>query len=357
MFRAALCALLALAAATGEATAQVALGDVTLDFTGRAQIQFSTTSVDEDDVTAELRVPTTTFETRRIRLGAEIAFQEWLTAEIEADLGGTGARLSDGYVAVALADALVLTAGQFKKPFGVFELTSSTQVIPIERAVRLRGLGEYLQDHPGEAQHLLEAGRYAGRDIGISVGGAAGALTYSAGVFNGEGANARETMDSKAYAGRVTVGGRGFVVGGAVSRQPMGVPVVSGEEAVGTAWAVDAQYGGFRVPGPRVMAELMAGDAPATVGGDDPDMLGAQAAAGWFVPLTGRVDGIEPVLRASWGDPDRDAADDEGLLVTPGLSFYFTGRNRLMLNADVYVPSQPDLDTQYGLRAQLQVHF
>lgn len=355
MFRTVLLALAALSLASGVG-GQVSAGEgVTLDFTGRAQVQFSTTSLDGDELPPGVDVPATAFETRRIRLGADLAVSDWLTAKVEGDFAGAGARLTDGWVDLALDDALAITAGQFKKPFGLFELTSSTQTITIERAVRLRGLTPYLASLPGEPQTLLNAGQYLGRDIGVMAHGVLGPVAYAAGVFNGEGSNSAEVSDSKALAARLGVDVGGVAVAGSVSRQPM-APGAGGEVA-GTAWELDAEYGGFRVPGLRLMAEVMTGDAPPTPAAEVPTMLGAQAAASWFVPRRGRVDGLEPLLRVSWGDPDRDATDDEGLLVTPGLNAYFTGRNRVMLNADVYVPSQPGLETQYGLRAQLQFHF
>jgi hypothetical protein len=67
--------------------------------------------------------------------------------------------------------------------------------------------------------------------------------------------------------------------------------------------------------------------------------VGAQAIASYFVATGGaRIEGWEPVGRVSWGDPDRGVAGDEGLLLTPGMNLYFAGRNRLMLNWDVYMP-------------------
>ncbi len=104
----------------------------------------------------------------------------------------------------------------------------------------------------------------------------------------------------------------------------------------------------------------MFGDNPLLIGPLDPDpstMLGGQVVAAWFAPRDGRVEGVEPLLRLSWADPDTDADDDTGLLLTPGVNLYFSGRNRLMLNADVYVPSASDVDTEYGLVAQLQIYF
>ncbi len=348
----ALALLVGLAGAQGASRVsaqQIQAGPVTLDLTGRAQVQFSTTSVRDTDLPADEGVPATAFETRRIRFGTDFAFEDWIAGAIEADFVGGTATLTNGFVDLSLAESLVVRAGQFKKPFGLFELTSSTKILTIERAARLRGLEAYLGAVPSETQTLLVGGRYVGRDIGVEAFGAVGPVTYAAGVFNGSGANARETLDSKAVAGRLGVAvSDGLVVGAAASRQPL----------VGTAWALDAELGAFREPGLHVMAEVMTGDnASLAAGGTVPTMVGAQAAAGWFAPRAGRVEGIEPLVRVSWADPDTDLAGDHGLLLTPGLNLYFTGRNRLMLNGDLYLPAQDGRGARYGLVAQLQVYF
>lgn len=352
-------ALLLGGGAAGAGAQVVQAGPLTLDFTGRAQIQLNTTSIGDDELGPDNGIAGSAFETRRIRFGTEFEYEEWITGVLEVDFGGSTAALTDAYVDLALAEAFALSAGQQKKPFGLFELTSNTKILTIERTARLRGLEDYLGGVPGEAHTLLEENMYLGRDIGVVVHGDLGRVGYAAGVFNGSGPNSREALGSKAYAGRLTLAAaEHLVVGAALSRQPAGRAAADGDELIGTAWAVDAELGAFRRPGLHVMAEVMGGDDPLSgAGGDAATMLGAQGAAAWFVPRRGRIEGLEPLLRASWGDPDTEADGDEGLLVTPGVNLYFTGRNRLMLNGNIYVPSQDGLETQYGLLAQLQVYF
>ena len=359
MTRTAAAVALLLMTAGGAMGQVVTAGPVTLDFTGRAQIQLNTTSIGDDELGPDNGIAGAAFETRRIRFGTAFAFEEWLIGVLEVDFGGATASLTDAFIDVALDDRLAISAGQQKKPFGLFELTSNTKILTVERTARLRGLDDYLGAEPADAHTLLDANRYLGRDIGVVVHGELGRVGYAAGVFNGSGPNTREALGSKAYAGRLAVGvTEALVLGAALSRQPAGMPAADGDELIGTAWAVDAELGAFRSPGLHVMAELMGGDDPLLVtAGEAAAMLGAQAAAGWFVPRTGRVEGVEPVVRVSWGDPDTDVDADEGLLVTPGINLYFTGRNRLMLNGDVYIPAQEGLDAQYGIVAQLQVYF
>jgi hypothetical protein len=59
------------------------------------------------------------------------------------------------------------------------------------------------------------------------------------------------------------------------------------------------------------------------------------AKAKWF-------EAIEPLVRISWADPDRDTDKDDGLLVTPGVNLFVVNRTRLSLNADIFTPSADD---------------
>lgn len=347
---------LALAIPGESAAAQtLQMGDLRLDLTGRVQVQLNTTSVDDDDLA--VAPASSAFETRRVRFGIAFAQGDWIRGTVEADFAGSGARLTDGFADLALTDGLGLRAGQFKKPFGAFELESSTRIRTIERGVRIRGL-EAVVGVPGETQSLLSGSDYVGRQIGVMAHGRAGRVGYAAGVFNGEGDNVAEARGSKAYAGRLTYGLRApLVFGAGVSVQPTGL-LDGSDEVYGAAVEVDATWGGFRREGLTVVGEWMRGDnARLAVAGDPPTMTGAHGLVAWFEPRAGRVEGVEPVLRLSWADPDMDTPDDDGVLLTPGLNLYFNGRNRVMLNGDIYLPGQDGLDPEFALVAQLQVHF
>lgn len=86
-------------------------------------------------------------------------------------------------------------------------------------------------------------------------------------------------------------------------------------------------------------------------------MTGIHGLVSWFAPRGGRVEGWEPVVRLGWADPATDIDGDAGILLTPGFNVYFNGRNRFMVNGDVYVPERDDLDTEFAFVAQLQAHF
>ncbi len=336
------------------------IGDVTIDLTGRIQYQFHTSSVSGADET---------FEFRRLRLGADIRVGETIRGFIEPDFSQADLEIKAAWIEYVIDPAFVVRAGQFKKPFSRVQLTSSLAYPAIERGLRIRGLaGAFDQvdletgspvlsrlDGPllGEEQYLLDALGYQSYDMGVGVHGTLGAVGYEAGVFNGTGADALDEDGSKAVAARLTLAPlERLELGAGVSRTDL---AITGDDGTGVAWELDVEWGGFREPGAHLIGELAFGDNIAT--GDD-DFLAAQAAAGWFAPLAlGRIEGLEPVLRGSWGDPRRDVEEDAGLLLTPGINLYFHGRNRLMVNYDVFVPEGDRFETERSFKVQAQLHF
>ncbi len=324
---------------------------------GRTELQFHTTSVDASDVGAGVKAPPATeLELRRLHLGVEAKVSDDVLAFLQVDFGDGALTIKDGYADVRLAEGVAVRAGQFKKPFSPFALYGSPRLLTIERQLRIPGI-EKAVGVPGEEQWLLAAAQYAGRQVGAMAHGEVGRLGYAVGVFNGEGMNRREVYGSKSYTARVTWGGAPLVLGGDVSVQPAR-DTVAGAELTGTAWGVDAEYGRFGVPGVHVLAEWMYGDDLALLAdGEAPAMVGGQVAATYYFTGPRGFRGYEPVVRASWGDPDTSRASDAGVLLTPGVNLYFAPASRLMLNADVYVPSGSGTGTEWSFMAELQVVF
>lgn len=365
--------MLTLLSAPAEAGAQMPDdSSEVLELTGRVQIQFNTSSVAD--------VAFSTFETRRVRLGAEIVFDDWLTGKLEPEYALGELRLADAFIDMAVEPGFGLRIGQFKKPFSLLELTSSTVFPTVERGLRIRGVGEQfrivlerdgetiLVDFggdlvPGEEQGILDVLGYAGRDIGAEVHGEIGRLEYAVGVFNGQGPDQRDEDGGKSFAGRLTVQpstALPLVLGAGVSYRELvfdgildGI-VVDDRELSGAAFELDGEWGQFRRPGFRVLAEASAGENLAA----DEGFVGAQAIVAYFRPIDGeRIEGVEPVGRVSVGDPSTDRVGDDGWLLTPGVNVYFSGRNRLMLNWDFFLPGSERFDAANALRAQAQIVF
>ncbi|HSL72743.1 MAG TPA: hypothetical protein VK864_21000, partial [Longimicrobiales bacterium] len=127
----------------------------------------------------------------------------------------------------------------------------------------------------------------------------------------------------------------------------------------GVAFEVDFELGDFRRKGLHLFGEVTTGRNLAIADGvDNENFLAAQGIATWFAPLeNARVEGWELAGRLSWGDPRRGIEDDEAMLLTPGVNLYFSGRNRIMLNWDVLMPTGSAFSTEHVVRAQAQVYF
>lgn len=355
--------LVLLAAPAGAQTPKV---EVTLG--GRSQIQWNTSSVDADETGGTL-VPASTFETRRIRLAAGIAVDDWITGLIEPEFALGQLRLRNAWVALALDSGFVVRAGQMKKPFGLVHLTSSTTIPVIERGLRIRGLEDAVAEAEpgaavefrgtpllGELHSLLEGQGYAAYDMGVTLEADALGLSWEAGVYNGTGPDSRDHNDGKSLAARVRWSAPLDVplhLGAAWSRREFLTSAATAESDAGNAWGAELELGGLR-RGAWILAEASTGDNLAS----GERFVGAHVIGSWFIPTgSQRLQGWEPVARVSWADPDTEADSDAGMLVTPGVNLYFFGRNRLMLGWDVYMPQTERLDWQHAMRAQLNLHF
>jgi hypothetical protein len=372
-------------AAVGVAGSPVAAqtieqGEVKFKVLGRVQAQFSTTSIDEGELIAaghvpSAAIPASQFETRRVRLGAEAVFRGWLTGKLESELAMARLQIRDAYLNMAFDPAFQLRMGQFKKPFSLLQLTSSSVWPVIERGVRIRGLGVsmFQQDSAAggapvmqsfgslpvlsEEQDLLDVFLYQNFDLGAVVHGEFDGFGYSVGVFNGSGFDRPDDTDGKSFAGRVTYKlptTWPVTLGAAVSHREFRVtnrPAIQTEG--GTAFEADVEMGAFRKQGLHFLGEVVVGENLAQ---PDDDFLGAQGILSYFHPTEGKVEGLEFAGRVSYGDARRDISDDEGLLLTPGVNLYFFGRNRLMFNWDVFLTSDR-FTTENALRAQAQFYF
>jgi hypothetical protein len=342
---------------------------------GTLQVQFNTTSVDPSEVAGTAPLAPSTFEIRRVRLGAEVRFPGGWTARLEPELAMGRAQMRNAWIENAVADGWTIRAGQFKKPFGLVQLTSSTAVPTIERAVRIRGLAAAQAQADtmaggavlsrlrgrvllGEQQDLLDGLGYHGYDIGAAVYGTRGPFRLQAGLFNGQGADQLDETGRKSAAARVLYRlplPVPVTLGGATSFRELTTTATAGAPALaGWAHSVELEVGAPRRPGANLLAELVTGENLGTGG----RFMAAQGIASWYAALDGgRYEGVEMVGRVSWGDPRREVAGDDGLLLTPGVNLWMSGRNRLMLNWDVFLPGGGQFARHGALRAQAQINY
>jgi len=350
-----LCALLAAATFVALGAPRCVAGQTGIE--GRAasitvggdlQGQFQATSVDAAD---------NDFLVRRARLHVALELDDFLSGEILTDFAGGGATLLDAYVRMAFSEGLNVSAGQMKRSFDLFELVTSSDLSVIERDGRVAGYAACTGvGSVCSYSRLTEELDYAGRDAGIGVDGSSGSLGYRVTVTNGRGVGVRDENDGKSIAGRLSLEtAENVTVSGNLSMHDYLDPFDETQRAF--AWGADVQLGTWR-DGLLVQASLVGGDNWQSLGlaNDPARFIAFQGVVSYYSPIDrDRFRAVEPLARVSVADPDGDVAADGGTLITPGVMFYMTGRNKIGVNLDYYVPQTGD--SVYSLKVQTFLYF
>jgi hypothetical protein len=319
-----------------------------LQLGGRLHSQYSASSIEAAD---------NDFFLRRARLRVDAEITDWISGTVMTDFAAGQADLQDVFVRFELSDAFNVSIGQLKRAFDLFELHSSTDLSLIERTGAIEGLA--VCSGVGSIcsySRFTEQLRYAGRDQGVRIEGASGTLSYQVTVTNGTGIGIGDENDLKSFSGRVTLASSEVL---RTSAQLAFHDYVGpgDENATAVAWGGDVEYGTWR-DGLLVQAGVVFGDNWELLDAEDDPMgfLTLQGVASYYRPLEGdRIVGVEPLARLSYGDPNLDGDDDGGLLFTPGVMAYFSGRNKIGANLDVYSPQTGD--TEWSLKVQTFLYF
>ena len=337
----------------GQVEAQVKLNSraAEITLTGRVHTQFNSTSVAGQ--------PASQFLIRQARLAVEIEISDLVSGKVEPDFGEGNIALKDAYVRLTFDPAFRATFGQFKRPFDLFQLTSSTEILVVERAGGIGGLDSC--NGPGSICSLSQFSEklsYSDRDIGVMLDGrvAQGRVQFMAAMFNGAGANKPDENGARSFGGRLAVSPvEDLSIAGNFGVHDYVVAGAGTEYAV--AFGGDVEYGSY-AQGFHVQAGVVAGDNWRNlVMGQPSTFVTAQGIVAYRVPIAGNryVSAIEPIGRVSWGDPDNGVSDDDGLLFTPGLVVHFTGRNKIAANIDIWNPAVGD--TEWSVKVQSYLHF
>ncbi len=320
----------------------------TLTVGGMVQPQYTLSSPDaaDDD-----------FQIRRLRLRAEISVNDFLGGRVLTEFGGGQGRILDGYVQMDFSEGFVASFGQFKRAFDLFELPSPVDLPEIERDGGIEGFSPCpVVGSICSHSRLTEALSYAGRDIGVRVAGTSGSLSYMATLTNGPGLNSSDENDRKSASARATLAVNDNVrVSGQLALHDYVAP---DGNANALAFGGDVEVGTWR-DGLHVRGSVVAGDNWRDLSGAsfDPAMfLTFQGIVTYYVPVDGaRLVGVEPLGRLSYGDPNTDVDDDGGILFTPGVMFYVSGRNRIGANLDIYSPQTGD--KEFSLKLETTLYY
>lgn len=319
-----------------EAQTDISARGATLRIGGRLQSQYWTSFVDGSD---------SDFFIRRARLSIDMTFTDFVTGKLLADFSSGQAKPLDAYVRLNFSNTFRVSFGQFKRSFDLFELSSSTDLSLIERTGKIGGY-----DNCAGVGRLCSYSRVteglmlSGRDTGIKFDGSSGRVSYQATVTNGTAIGTTDVNDGKSFAGRASFMARDDVqLSGNLTVKDYLDP--SDETAYAFAWGGDVQVGMWR-DGILLQVAVVSGDnwqsldptsqAPGT-------FTAGQVAISYYFPIQNdRIIGIEPIGRVSVVNPDDTQLDVNGTLVTPGLMFYFLGKNKFGFNYDYYLPQGGD---------------
>jgi hypothetical protein len=340
---------------------------------GRIQTQFSTVSGDSSGIFNPHAQVNSSFEIRRLRIQTDVRIGDNINLVIQPSFEMSALRMRDAYLRVILArnatTSFGLTLGQEKKPFNRYELTSSNNLLSIERGARFRGLSTVVAQN-----NLLEENGYLAHDIGASadLNLLSNRFTLKAGMYNGSGESSNDVNNAKTYGARAT-----FTALLNAEQLPVlrvGAAFMSRDRAITTtssstvfspdssrrtaAFGLEAEWGDFR-PGLHVIADFATGKALTnatyryTVGRNAgnlrpnaPDSAfstfrSLQVIAAWRYQFddpngTRLVKIVEPALRLDMTDPNTSLDNDQGLLITPVLNVYFSQTTVMRAGLDLY---------------------
>ena len=276
--------------------------------------------------------------------------------------GRSGLRLRDAWIDVRFTKeenpgAFYLRAGQEKRPYSRYELTSSNNLPSIER-----GAGQGLQ---ARASNDLFAGAgFLSHDVGASLRyeyklNDLQLITVKFGAYNGQGESLNDVNNKKSFGARATVavtpkidiGGSFFSHDGITT-----VGTVADSGFTNSAWGVDAQYGKPGDEGLFVLGEYLRGDDPTAAKNT---MQGIQGIAAYNYRLTSPTSwlyAVEPLFRIDLGDPNTDLDGDRATLITAVLGFYMSSKAQFRV-AYEHQSFQGDAPSISGVRSALTVNF
>ena len=373
--------VLALMVAAEAAVGQTTYPNVRLS--GRLQEQFY--YFDNEDYAATVGARANFF-TRRARIEARGQISENVTLFIQPSFEGgrnlsnlvttctgtpltcrttgrSGIRLRDAYIDVQFSPQgskglLYLRAGQEKRPFSRYELTSSTNLPSIER-----GGGQGLLARA--SNDLFGGAGFLSHDVGASVRyeyklDDVRLLTLKFGAYNGQGESLNDVNNKKSFGARGTfgltpkleVGASWFAHDGIVT-----VGAAPDSAFTNYAFDIDAQWGKPGDEGLFALAEYLHGnDATAAKN----TIQGIQGVAAYNIRMqspTSWLYAVEPALRFDLADPNTNADDDQVTTLTAVLGVYMSSRAQFRVAYERQSFQSDVTPGISGVRSALTVNF
>jgi hypothetical protein len=365
----------------GTAGAQTTYPNVKL--TGRLQEQFY--FFNNEDYAATVG-PESNIFTRRARIEARGQISENVTVYIQPSFEGgrnltslvttctgtplvcrttgrSGLRLRDAWIDVrfspeASKGALYLRAGQEKRPYSRYELTSSNNLPSIER-----GAGQGLV--PRASNDLFGANGFLSHDVGASLRyeyklDDTRLVTLKVGAYNGQGESLNDVNNKKSLGARATaaiyskldIGGSWFAHDGIVT-----VGTAPDSTFTNYAWGVDAQWGKPGDEGLFVLGEYLDGNDATAAKNKIRGIQGLAAYNYRFQSPTSWLYAIEPAFRVDISDPNTVVDNDRATLITAVLGIYMSSKAQLRVAYERQSFQDDVTPAISGIRSALTVNF
>lgn len=266
-----------------------------LELSGYTQVRY--THTDEDINGFRIR-------RARVRLKGEILKKINYALQIDALKSPV---LLDAKVEITFSPYAKLTFGQFKVPFSLENLTSSSALDTINRSQTVENLC------PGQ-----DIGAQ-GRDIGVTLSGKFSRIEFNIGVFNGEGSNRADTNEKKDLVARLRFYPFDFLALGLSHYQ--GKSTLFGGDSV-----VDRDRTGVDI---FLVHEQLSVKGEYIAARDyQTDKCGWYIQGGYFlVP-----DKIQAIVKYDSYDANRDIQGDRTDVITLGFNWFFSKITKLQIN-------------------------
>lgn len=358
-------AVLALAL-PGAAAAQTSYPNVKI--VGRLQVEFYDFNNGDNAIYAALpaaaRAAESNFLIRRARITAKGNLAENISFVIQPNYttGQSGLTLKDAYLDVAFTkpeagNGLVLRAGQFKRFFGRYELTSSNNLPSLER-------GAYRGLVPVSSNDLAIGNGFAAHDLGAGLmySGIANRLAIMGSVMNGAlSPNNLDLNNAKSLYGRATFAITPMLaIGGSVANHDFVQAVDSvtnDSSATNFGWGADAQWSAPGNAGLYAMVDYMSGESTLNSANT---IWGVQVVAAYNIRMKSPnsfLYAIEPAVRWDLAEPNNNIVDDQTTLITAGVNLYLTSKAQIRLMYESQSFEDPALKTISGVRTALTMNF
>lgn len=353
--------------AAGTAAAQTTYPNVKM--TGKLQVEFYDFNNGDNALYAGLpaavRAPEDAFLVRRARIEARGNITENVTFVLSPNYttGQAGVTLKDAYLDVAFMkpesnNMLVFRAGQFKRFFGRYELTSSSNLPSIER-------GAYRGLVPVSSNDLAVGNGYEAHDIGAGLvyTGFSNRLAVSGAVMNGAlSPNNIDLNNAKSLYGRITFAVTPKLnIGGSVAShdfvQQPDTALPADSSATNTGWGLDAQWSAPGNEGLYVMVDYLSGESTLNSANE---IWGFQGVAAYNIRMkspTSFLYAIEPAFRYDIAEPNNVIINDQTTLITAGVNLYLSSKAQFRLMYESQSFEDPSLDTISGVRTALTMNF